>query len=35
MMGVGVGAPVASAGSLCVIVGYYLSGKWRVNRAGQ
>lgn len=35
MMGVGVGAPVASAGSLCVIIVYYLSGKWRENRAGQ
>lgn len=33
MMGVGVGAPVASFGSLCLIIGYYLSGKWRQNVA--
>jgi putative MATE family efflux protein len=29
--GVGLGAPVASAGALCVIIGFLLSGRWRRN----
>ena len=33
MFGVGLGAPVASAGALCVIILYYLSGRWRRNIA--
>ena len=35
LMGVGVGAPVASAGSLVVIVLFYLSGRWKENVAAQ
>jgi putative MATE family efflux protein len=31
--GVGLGAPVASAGTLLLIVAYMLSGKWKVNAA--
>jgi putative MATE family efflux protein len=31
IFGVGLGAPVASAGALLIIAGYLLSGKWRKN----
>lgn len=33
MFGVGLGAPVASAGSLIIILIYYFSGKWKNNVA--
>jgi putative MATE family efflux protein len=37
LLGVGMGAPVASAGVLLVVIGYMISGKWRRNviKAGQ
>lgn len=35
LMGVGLGAPVASFGSLVVIIGFLISGKWRVNVAAR
>ena len=31
--GVGMGAPIASAGSLLLIIWFYFSGKWRKNLA--
>lgn len=31
IFGVGVGAPIASAGSLILILGYLISGKWKTN----
>lgn len=33
LMGVGLGAPVASAGSLVLIIAFLISGKWRRNAA--
>ncbi|NCB04514.1 MAG: MATE family efflux transporter [Clostridia bacterium] len=33
--GVGLGAPAASAAALLIILGYLLSGKWRVNKVAQ
>lgn len=32
LFGVGLGAPAASAGTLLVIIGYLLSGKWKQNK---
>jgi len=32
IFGIGLGAPVASAGSVLMILGYLISGKWRVNK---
>jgi putative MATE family efflux protein len=34
LFGVGLGAPAASAGTLLLIAGYLVSGKWRHNAAG-
>jgi Na+-driven multidrug efflux pump len=31
LFGVGLGAPAASAGTLLVIIGYLISGKWKYN----
>jgi Na+-driven multidrug efflux pump len=31
LFGVGLGAPIASAGTLLLVTGYMLSGKWKVN----
>jgi len=32
IFGIGLGAPVASAGSVLMILGFLASGKWRVNK---
>jgi Na+-driven multidrug efflux pump len=33
LFGVGLGAPIASAGTLVLVVGYMLSGRWKENAA--
>jgi putative MATE family efflux protein len=33
LFGVGLGAPIASAGTLVLVIGYMLSGKWKENAA--
>ncbi|MFV0401341.1 MAG: MATE family efflux transporter [Oscillospiraceae bacterium] len=35
LFGVGLGAPIASAGALIVVICYLISGKWKVNRIGK
>ena len=32
LFGIGLGAPIASLGSIVLIVGFLISGKWRVNK---
>ncbi len=32
LFGIGLGAPVASAGSVVLIIGFLISGKWKVNK---
>lgn len=32
LFGIGLGAPVASLGSLLLVIWFYFSGKWRVSR---